>query len=571
MQNTREQLGSFGFDRLDPSRLIELRERYFEAYDPEEKQRLRSELGEQEDDLIAGVFDRAHTQAAQAAQSRATKAHKTGVAGLTGLRELTDAYNSRDRVYPVFLPAFHAPEAVARGGWDVVIMNPPYVGRKEVPQRLSPLRVADLERHYGRTYDLMLHFGFRALELARPGGAVSMIFNDSIFTSTDAEDLRRRAIGTGSVTLHTAARTKCFEGVAVNGGVVVATRDLGPDPEVRWVENHGRPPTDLLGASRVSDGIGKLTSVGSSELFEVQARHYHRLPHRPLFRPSQAALRTLDAFERCAEWEDFGRYDGGGGPDWAMLSQTSRLEHWKADAQRTGWYERLRSGKDFVLLGLVVEGGQGLATADDRRFIAAIDGTSEADEARKRQARFEQLTLQHSEARSLYEAELANGSIREQALLTAAERFHPQNELVWPRIGEIRVAPADAVRQTRLNDEEVRDGIEHGPIWVPFEKPDDSGPAGAAAWRRENPLVIDWSTEAVALLRQRAAQEDSYRKPRLQNEHLWGRAGVTFNSTASYLRARITPEGGIFGHKTPVVAPDVGWLTAYALAALLNA
>ena len=82
VQNTCGQLGSLGFDRLDPSRLIDLRERYFEASDPDAKERLRADLAAEEDDLITGVFERAHTQASQAAQARTAKARKAGVAGL---------------------------------------------------------------------------------------------------------------------------------------------------------------------------------------------------------------------------------------------------------------------------------------------------------------------------------------------------------------------------------------------------------------------------------------------------------------------------------------------------------
>lgn len=65
------------------------------------------------------------------------------------------------------------------------------------------MRVADLERHYGRTCDSCCTSAFGALQLARPGDALSMIFNDSIFTSADADDFRRTLIGgpDGGVTL----------------------------------------------------------------------------------------------------------------------------------------------------------------------------------------------------------------------------------------------------------------------------------------------------------------------------------------------------------------------------------
>lgn len=571
VQDTRDGVASLGFDFLDADRLIGLRERYFEAFDPDVKAGLRTDLTAVEDEMIATVFARARTQAAHAARAGVASTRRAGEASLEGLGRLEEQFHGADRVYPTFLPAFHAPEAVARGGWDVVIMNPPYVGRKEVAGRLDAREIADLERHYGRTYDSMILFGLRALQFARSGGALSMIFNDSLFTSTDAEDFRVRLTDASTVSLRTTARTRCFEGVAITGGVIVATRAAADDSPVRWVENHGRPPADLLAASEAARMNGKPVMVGTSELFQADARQYRRLPHRPLFRPSRPALAVLDVFERCAGWEDFGRLHANGGPDWMMLSATRRLDRWKEGAHAAGWYERLRPGRDFVLLGLVADGGQGLATADDRRFTAAIAGTPEAQDALGRQARLEELTLRHPKAGPIYEAALADSGSREVALLEAADRFHPLKDLGWPRGGEIRIAPGNMVRRTRLTDDEVREGVRDGSTWVPFEKPDDSSPAGAAAWRRENPLVIDWSPEAVTLLRRRAGQNQSYRKPRIQNEHLWGRPGVTFNSTASYLRARMTPDSGIFGHKTPVIAPQVDWLSVHALLALLNA
>src|SRR5207249_4747397 len=93
--------------------------------------------------------------------------------------------------------------------------------------------------------------GFRALELARPGGIVSMIFNDSIFSSTDAIEFRHMMLheGDARVRISAMARTRCFEGKAVNGGVIVAVEQPPGDRTLRYVENHGRSPDELVGAS----------------------------------------------------------------------------------------------------------------------------------------------------------------------------------------------------------------------------------------------------------------------------------------------------------------------------------
>ena len=417
----------------------------------------------------------------------------------------------------------------------------------------------------------MIHFGFRALELTRTGGVVSMIFNDSIFTSADASDFRRTLLPDGEARIRVTviARTRCFEGKAVNGGVVVAVRGSQAGRPIRYVENHGRPPVELAGASIVAESAESPVTVGRSELWVVECGHYVRLPHRPLFRPSPEALVLLDRFEECAAWDEFSRLTAEHGANWEMLSETRQFERWKEEQRSTGFYVRLRD-RSFTLLGLVVEGGQGLATADDRRFVAAIRGTSEGERALANQGRFEALVLDRSEPACLYRDRRTAGRAVEDALLDVAERF-TNRELGWLKTGLIRTADlADVVRR-RLTPDEIHVGLASGPHFVPFEKGDDSVEDGGARWCRDNPLVIDWSVDSVGLLRRRARQEQAYRTPYFRNEHLWGRDAVTWNKVASYLRARIMLDGTIPSDGAFFMRPVEPWLSSLALLALLNA
>lgn len=569
VQQTRSDNWSLGLDLEDPGGLLELRDRYFEAADPDEKQRLRAELERSEDELVKRIFERVDESARQ--PRRGKQAQAQAEAALESVPALRARFASRDRVFPVFLPAFSAPDAVAAGGWDIVIMNPPYVGRKEMRQRFDASYLADLERHYGRTYDLMIHFGRRAFELANPRfGTVSMIFNDSIFTSTDAAEFRRQLFDPlGGTNVLAAARTRCFEGRAVNGGVVVATRDRDEDDALRWVENHGRAPADLAGASVPKEPSDSFTEVGRSELWAVPRAEYQRLPHRPLFRSSPEARHLLDTFEACAAWDELSRWGADEGGDWPMLSETPRLGKWKAAKKEAGFYEGLQRHGGFVLLGIVADGGQGLATADDRRFLAAIEGTTEAEEAEERRERLTDLVLERDAPKRVFDELLADGRSVEESLLAVSLQFRDR-ELGWPKSGLVRIAPAGKVLERSLTDEEVESGLDGDASWVPFEKGDRSDDEGGARWRRDNPIVIDWSRGSVALLRERSNQAASHRKPYFRNEGLWGKGGVTWNAVGSYLRARLVPYGAVFGHGSPVIRPSVDWLSVEALLALLN-
>jgi adenine-specific DNA-methyltransferase len=193
------------FGDLTADHVIRLRAEYFSAADPDEKAVLRGRLLDAENSLLNEWLETAQSGLRAKPSARAR------------LEDLKTQLRSPDRIYPVFMPGFSAPDVWQDGGWDIVIMNPPYVGRKEIPQRYDASTIDAITRHYGGTRDLMILFGERALQLARPGGGVmSMIFNDSIFTSVDADDFRRDLFDKSTVAV--IARTKCFEGQAINGG-----------------------------------------------------------------------------------------------------------------------------------------------------------------------------------------------------------------------------------------------------------------------------------------------------------------------------------------------------------------
>jgi len=539
--------------------LIELRHEYFSASDPAQKSELKAAIEQLEGQYIGAQLDQ-------------VEAH--GDQDRSSLDDIRNRFQSSDRVFPIFLPGFHAPEIWGRGGWDVVIMNPPYLSRKEAKKSLPSMRLRDYEAHHGRTADLMILFAQRARQFVREAGVISMIFNDSIFTSDDATDLRRALMDRDEVL--TIARTKCFEGKAVNGGVIVARRCPREGQAVRWVEGYRRPTTDFASASNplaFSGKRGKYEEAGTMEVFSAPASDYQRLPSRPLFRPSGEAIEMLDIFERVKGWGQL-----SGIEPWLKISHTSHLQEEIADRQETGWYDALSSG-DFLLLAHVVEGGVGFQTSDDKRFIAAIEGTFKGEEHHANQEELEARVLGHHAVAREYES-IKQRVGREAALLElwsrpGSEKSVRDGGLGWPKGKIFRLAHPDQVCRSMLSEDERKDGIDGQQHFVPFEKGDQSGSVGGeedgraigAIWWRENPLVIDWSVDAVALLAQRS--KGAFRKPYFRNEDMWFSPGITWNRVTSYLRVRLV-EPCIFSEKAPTLSPIVGWLDHYSLMAILN-
>src|SRR2546425_1047033 len=157
-------------------------------------------------------------------------------------RELRDARRrvARDGGAPFFTFESHFGDLVARGGFDVVIGNPPWVRGERLPPRVReglaaryscwrPVRSAG----YAHLPDLAVAFVERGLELTAPGGACALLVPAKLATSGYAEPLRRRlASGTRlerAAPLDSAA--PAFAAAVYPMALVAVRADPGPGAE----------------------------------------------------------------------------------------------------------------------------------------------------------------------------------------------------------------------------------------------------------------------------------------------------------------------------------------------------
>ena len=106
---------------------------------------------------------------------------------------------SREGGAPFFAFESHFADILARGGFDLVAGNPPWVRGERVPAQVRETlatRYATWRPAGGPGFahlpDLAVAFVERALELAAPGGAVALLVPAKLATSGYAEPLRRR-------------------------------------------------------------------------------------------------------------------------------------------------------------------------------------------------------------------------------------------------------------------------------------------------------------------------------------------------------------------------------------------
>jgi hypothetical protein len=386
-----------------------LKDKLLEEMDPEKKNKLRSKLEDMERRLIEqGLKTHSELKTKQAIElgakySRARMAipasEKKKMDKL--IREASQASTLLEEIKktgtkPFFLPQVHFAEAFSeKGGFDIVIANPPYVRT----QKLSDLPYReDLQIHYGYVDDLYVHFTFRAFELARPKGVVTFITSDTYLTLSLKERMRQllqdhhiqRLILTPKAfqaTVNTAIYIVQKEKLTDYNFTFIDAREIGSNEDENWedklivfeelkeIESYDTHFPIKLGDKEIEVSHNRYADVGQ---FRVPTELYKKAVKRAFFVPTRKNLKLYEKFmpkmnDPYQKW-------------WDKIKSSKDIQKNKREIEE--YIRTLRPG-DITLLGLITEGGQGLATADNGRFLAVLEGTEEARRIEERLRDFE--------------------------------------------------------------------------------------------------------------------------------------------------------------------------------------
>ncbi len=332
--------------------------------------------------------------------------------------------------------------------FDAIVGNPPYGARKPdykkaVYARLYGQRGRDLRAGSVGTGDADTYgmFFVNAIERLREGGRLCLITNDSFRSVTTHTRLRRHILDRCKIVEILLTDTKHFEGVSFQfAGMAITTLEKCSDADAR--RQHEMRLVDYLRDPR------DFAQPPPGHVTTLRQEVYEQLPETPFHVgvPSDVLAAAL-ASDR---------------------------------------------------LVTVARGRQGLATADDKRFLAGIDE---------------------------------------------------------PATGLTRVVAASNLAMS-LSDAERRNGIAPGkPNWVPFSKG-----AGSGAYWRTPQVAINWSLDAVAELKRRnALPAGTAGRPRLQNRQFYFLPGLTYSVVSSgRVTARLLPRDWIIGHKGSAIFVEAG-------------
>jgi type I restriction-modification system DNA methylase subunit len=225
--------------------LDKLRQEFFRAA-PERRRELRKEITTQERRIVyASLKEKADKLQAQidyfgklSAQTggklKAAEERKlnTAVAKLGRITQMQQDMAKPDYVPPFFLYRLHFSEVFDhKGGFDVVVANPPYVDARQITDQKPELKLAYPEVFVG-TADLYVFFYARAYELLKANGQLSFITSNKYMRSGYGRQLRqflsekltlKAVIDFGDLPVFDAAAYPC---------VVIAYKSISPKNQV---------------------------------------------------------------------------------------------------------------------------------------------------------------------------------------------------------------------------------------------------------------------------------------------------------------------------------------------------
>lgn len=355
-------------------------------------------------------------------------------------------------------------------GFDILIANPPYISTKGVSTADKKL----FEAEFGFSDDTYNLFFFKGFSLLCKGGCITYITPKTFWTTQTKRSLRDLLLANTLNYVFDTANP--FEAVMVDTCITSAVKN--------------KPAADNL--VRFMDGRKNLSQP---ECLIVAQSVYLNTQNSVIFKPSALNMRIYELYGEKVK----ALYDKW----WDKIKTSRDIEKNKRELEE--YRASLKPG-DVALLGCLTEGGQGLATANNGKYIAVRSTTKWADNIRmsrpKKLADFLARTPKAITAemyrypsyaaflQSLSEAEIAGlfDSLKEQY----GRDIFGQGYL-YKIVDDCEIANVDS-----LTDDEKENGIETTkPYYVPYDKGDKDG----NRWYLETPFAIAWSKENVRFLK----------------------------------------------------------------------
>ena len=424
-------------------------------------------------------------------------------------------------------------------GFDIVIANPPYVSTKGLTAEYKKILKSKVQ--YGFSDDLYFHFFVKGLEIAKRGAVLCYITSDTFLTTVTKRNLRRTL--ESKQILELIKTSNVFENAMVSPAITM----------LRNIEIDNYKVT-------VKDAVG---DFNNPKIYSTPINTFREAVNNVLFLPTPYNMRLYNSFNHRVSnlmdvWWDRIKTSSDIGKNQMLIE-----EHVK----------NLRPG-DLTLLGLITDGGQGLATANNGKFVGVREGTKEADEIRNN-SRAKKLL----EARDKYKKPLFDFASKREAQSFLGGKTEQE---IWQLFDDMklkhgrdvfgqgylyRIVPKTMIAIVEnLIDDEKKLGIDPAkPTFVPYDK----GDKGGNRWYLQTPFVINWSKENVTFLKKNSGKKGSG-MPVVRNSKFYFREGLCWSDVHTIdIKSRLK-NSGVYDVKSMSLFSKYDYLNDDLLVVILN-
>jgi len=397
-------------------------------------------------------------------------------------------------------------------GFDIVIGNPPYISTKGVTTEDKK----KYEAEFGFSDDTYNLFTFKGLTLLKQGGSLSYIIPKTFWTTQTKRNMRDLILSNQINYIFDTANP--FDAVMVDTCIIqVVKRQMPKEHLIKFM-----------------DGTKDLSNP--MIYVPIKQSTYLDTQNSVIFKPTDLNLRIYQLYGHKVK-ELYDKW-------WDKIETSKKIAQNQRELE--AYRASLKPG-DVALLGCLTEGGQGLATANNGKYIAVRRSTKWANNIiesrpkklaeaiKKKKICVPQMSGYANEKdflNSLTEKEIATlfDSLKEQFGRDIFGQGY-----IYKIIEDSELANVD-----ELTKEEKENGIDTSKnYYVPYDKGDKDG----NRWYLETPFAIAWSKENVHFLKTNSGKKGEG-MPVVRNPQFYFREGfcwIDVNST--YLKARIKANG----------------------------
>ncbi|WP_264230122.1 BREX-1 system adenine-specific DNA-methyltransferase PglX [Acholeplasma laidlawii] len=384
--------------------------------------------------------------------------------------------------------------------FDIVIQNPPYVSTKNITANDKKM----LDENYGYVDDLYNHFIRRGLEFLKPEGIQTVISSDTYFTTITKKELREYILNRY---IHSIVSLgyNVFETAMVSTAIILIDNKLGNNKNLEFFDAENSD--DIISAPK----------------YIMDQSIYKETINNAIFVPNE---RNMSIHDKIAKYWKFLDKNYGG-----IISTSKNIEKHKHLIK--DHVDKIKEER-HTLVGLVTEGGQGLATANNGKYVGVIDGTKEAE--RIRETRPNKLVEVNKQFKLKHQLPLEEKEVW--SLFDGLKEKYGRD--IFGQGYLYRIVDKTMIADVKtLSDTEKESGIANDkPYFVPYDKGDKDG----NRWYLDNPYVIGWSKRNVSELKKNAGKKGKG-SSRFQNPQFYFREGFCYSDVNStYLKARLKPE-----------------------------